>query len=182
MAGMAYIQVIGNVGQDPETRQAGRSDVCSFTVAVNKPGGGRDRDEVTIWFRCNVWGREGEGLMGVVDKYVQKGKQVAVHGDLAMNEWEDRDGNKRTTAEVTVRGLTLLGGRDDDGGGRSRGRDDDRSYRGERDRRSSRDDRRASNGRDRDDDDRRGGRGGGRGGSQSGRDLDDEIPFAPCWQ
>jgi single-strand DNA-binding protein len=181
MAGSAFIHVIGNVGQDPETRQVGRSDVCSFSIAVNRPGG-RDRDDVTMWFRCNVWGREGEGLMSVVDKYVQKGKQVAVGGDFTISEYEGRDGDKRTSNEIYVRAVTLLGSRDDDGGGRSRGRDDDRSYRGERDRRSSRDDRRASNGRDRDDDDRRGGRGGGRGGSQSGRDLDDEIPFAPCWQ
>lgn len=172
MAGSAFIHVIGNVGGDPETRQAGRSDVCEFNIAVNSRSG---QDDVTTWFRAKIWGREGEGLLGVADKYVTKGKQVSVRGDLSTSEWEDRDGNKRTTLEINVRGLDLLGSREDGGGGRSnsrgRDRDDDRgSYRGERDRRDRRDDR------DRGRSDR-GSSGSSSRGSGRDRDLDDEIPF-----
>jgi single-strand DNA-binding protein len=185
MVAYAHITVAGNVGADPETRKAGRNDVCSFSVAVNRKVGGEDK---TNWFRAVIWN---ERLIEVAEKYVKKGDPILIAGDINIAEWEGRDG-KMTTVEVNVFQLQLLGQRegaggsdrrgsdrrDDRGGGRDdrgRGRDDDR-------RGGGRDDRRASNGRDRDDrgrdDDRRGGgrdeRGGGR---QQDDDLNDAIPF-----
>ena len=197
MAGSAYIHVVGNVGADPEVREAGRSDICSFRIAVNTRG--RDRDEVTTWYEANVWGTKGQGLLDVADQYVRKGMQISVHGDLTLRVWSDRDGKERTTPSINVRGLVLGSGGDDrdrgrdrggDRGGdrdRGRGREDrDRGRERGRDDRSrddrGRDDRRASsNGDARPRDEGRQGSGAGGGPAwtnpQGDRDLDDEIPF-----
>ncbi len=103
MAGFNKICLIGNLGRDPELRytQDGLA-VANFNIAVNDWHRGGER---TQWFRITAWRRLGE----IAGEYLAKGKQVYVEGRLGVDEWEDRDGNKRFTLEVTASQLVLLG-------------------------------------------------------------------------
>ena len=94
----------GNLGQDAETRQAGQSTVCTFSVAVKAGYGDR---EVTSWIRCNLWGKRAEGRL---PEYLKKGQQVAVSGELSVREW-DKDGQKMKSVEVNVNSIDLIGQR-----------------------------------------------------------------------
>ena len=96
----------GNVGADCETRftNSGTS-VTSFSVAVKSGFGER---EATTWARCSMFGTRGES----VAPYILKGQLVGVTGEMTAREWTDKDGMKRTSVEVRVNDLTLLGKKD----------------------------------------------------------------------
>ncbi len=126
MASLNKVQIIGNLGRDPEMRFTpnGRS-VANFNVACNRrytTGDGEQRDD-TEWVRVVCW----ERLAELAGQYLSKGSQVYVEGRLQTREWEDRDGNRRWTTEVIAREIQFLGGRgggggdDDWGGGGGRG-------------------------------------------------------------
>ena len=109
--------LVGNLGRDAELKYtpSGKS-VASFTLATTEkwrdPGG--DMKESTEWHRCVLWGKPAESLQ----QYLVKGKQVYIEGRLQTRQWDDKDGNKRSTTEVNVREVKLLGG-GGGGGGRS---------------------------------------------------------------
>lgn len=99
----------GNLGQDCETRNAPSGDpIVSFSVAVKSGYGERAQ---TVWARCSMFGKRGEA----VAPYLLKGQQVAISGELSLNEWQNRDGQTKTSLEVRVNDLTLIGKRDDSG-------------------------------------------------------------------
>jgi single-strand DNA-binding protein len=102
----------GRLGRDCETRftQAGMA-ICSFTVAVDY---GFGDNKGTNWIRCSLFGKRAEGGL---PKYLVKGTQVAISGELRVREYDDKDGNRRTSVEVSVDKLDLIGGRGDAQGG-----------------------------------------------------------------
>jgi len=102
----------GRLGRDCETRftQAGMA-ICSFTVAVDY---GFGDNKGTNWIRCSLFGKRAEGGL---PKYLVKGTQVAISGELRVREYDDKDGNKRTSVEVSVDKLDLIGGRGEAQGG-----------------------------------------------------------------
>lgn len=102
----------GRLGRDCETRftQTGMA-ICSFTVAVDY---GFGDNKGTNWIRCSLFGKRAEGGL---PKYLVKGTQVAISGELRVREYDDKDGNKRTSVEVSVDKLDLIGGRGDAQGG-----------------------------------------------------------------
>ena len=122
--GLNKVQIIGNLGRDPELRftQDG-TPVANFSVAVNetwRSRGGEQRER-TEWFRVVAWAQ----LAEIANQYLRRGRQVFIEGRLQTREWQDREGNDRTSTELVVRDLIMLGGRDDadgpprddDGGG-----------------------------------------------------------------
>lgn len=103
---MNSLSVTGNLGQDCETKYLPSGEpIVSFSLAV-KAGYGDKAN--TFWARCSMFGKRGEA----VAPFLMKGQQVGVVGELNAREWTDRDGNKRTSIEVRVNDLTLLGKRD----------------------------------------------------------------------
>lgn len=99
----------GNLGQDAETRYTTGGDaVVSFSVAVTSGYGDK---QATTWVRCQMWGKRGEA----VSQYLTTGQQVGIVGELTAREWEDKNGQKRTSIDVRVNDLTLLGKREDTG-------------------------------------------------------------------
>ena len=118
MASVNKVILVGNLGRDPELRQtnSGQS-VCEFSLATSEryTDGGGNRQERTEWHRIIVWGRQGENAA----KYLSKGRQVYIEGRIQYRDWEDKEGNKRTTTEVVAQTVQFLSG---DGGGRSAGR------------------------------------------------------------
>jgi single-strand DNA-binding protein len=93
---------IGHLGKDAETRAAGSSQVVTFSIAYTRK---RKDEETTTWFRCQWFGDRAVK----VAQYLTKGKAVQVVGELYQREYE-KDGAKRTSLEVDVRDVTLLGG------------------------------------------------------------------------
>lgn len=93
----------GNIGNDAESRYLPNGDaVVSFSVAV-KAGYGEKAS--TTWARCSMFGKRGES----VAPYLTKGQLVGVVGELSAREWTTKDGQTRTSIEVRVNDLTLLG-------------------------------------------------------------------------
>ncbi|MBQ6755431.1 MAG: single-stranded DNA-binding protein [Oscillospiraceae bacterium] len=95
-----HIVIMGRLTRDPELRrtQSGTA-VASFTLAVDRDFSGRDGGEKqTDFIDCVAWRQTGE----FVSKYFQKGSMAVVSGRLQLRDWQDRDGNKRRSAEVVV--------------------------------------------------------------------------------
>ena len=111
------IMLIGNLGRDPEMRYTptGRP-VTQFSVAVSnsKPDGqGGWVDEGTDWFRVSVFGDRAERAA----EQLRKGNRVFVEGRFKTREFEGRDGQKRTSLEITADSIVNLEKRvrDDEG-------------------------------------------------------------------
>ncbi|MDD5037428.1 MAG: single-stranded DNA-binding protein [Methylococcaceae bacterium] len=93
----------GNLGKDAETRYTQSGDaVVSFSAACKAGFGDK---ATTTWLRCSMFGKRGES----VAPYLTKGTLVGVSGEFSAREWKDKDGQKRTSLEVRVNDLTLLG-------------------------------------------------------------------------
>ncbi|MDE3102870.1 MAG: single-stranded DNA-binding protein [Chloroflexota bacterium] len=112
---MSKIMIIGNVGRDPELKMTGNGrPVCEFSVAVNRvTGGGQgaERQEQTDWYRISCWGKQAE----TAQQIVQKGRLVFVEGRFTPREWTDREGQKRTSLEISANDFQLLDPRRDRG-------------------------------------------------------------------
>ena len=95
-----HITIMGRLTRDPELRRTGSGiAVASFTVAVDRDFGGRDGGErETDFIDCVAWRQTGE----FVSKYFTKGRMIVVSGRLQIRNWNDKDGNKRRTAEVVA--------------------------------------------------------------------------------
>lgn len=98
----------GNLGADPELRvtQGGQS-VLKMRIASTESylDRNRQRQEKTEWINAIVWGKRGEGL----SRFLKKGMQVIVEGQIATHSWNDRDGNKRYTTEIIARNVFVGG-------------------------------------------------------------------------
>jgi single-strand DNA-binding protein len=115
MAGsMNRVQLIGNLGGDPEIRNTQRGDkVASFSVATtdswNDAQSG-ERKEKTEWHRVVIFG---DGLAGVAEKYLKKGMKVFLEGALQTRKWTDNAGVERYSTEVVLQAyngkLIMLG-------------------------------------------------------------------------
>jgi single-strand DNA-binding protein len=117
MASVNKVILIGNLGRDPELRYTqGGQAVCNFTLATTERFGGRDGgtpQERTEWHRIVVWGKQAENCA----QYLAKGRSVYVEGRLQTRDWEDKDGNKRRSTEITAQAVQFLGGPRGSGGG-----------------------------------------------------------------
>ncbi len=101
------VQLIGHVGQEPEVKTVNNKKVANLTIATNdfyynEKG---DKVEQTEWHRITAWGKTAE----VIEKYVTKGKEIAVEGKLTHRSYDDKDGIKRYVTEILVLELLLLG-------------------------------------------------------------------------
>ena len=94
------INIMGRLTRDPELRRTGSGiAVASFTLAVDRDFGGKDGGErETDFIDCVAWRQTGE----FVSKYFTKGRMAVVSGRLQIRNWNDKDGNKRRTAEVVA--------------------------------------------------------------------------------
>ena len=95
-----HITIMGRLTRDPELRRTGSGiAVASFTVAVDRDFGGRDGGErETDFIDCVAWRQTGE----FVSKYFTKGSMIVVSGRLQIRNWNDKEGNKRRSAEVVA--------------------------------------------------------------------------------
>tara|TARA_R110000868_G_scaffold189695_1_gene432847 strand:+ start:34210 stop:34674 length:465 start_codon:yes stop_codon:yes gene_type:complete len=114
MAGsLNKVQIIGNLGRDPEIRYTGDNRaIANLTVASTESWKDQsgERQEKTEWHRVVMFGP----LAEVAEKYLKKGDSAYFEGKLQTNKWQDKDGNERYTTEIVVdRGgqMQMLGSR-----------------------------------------------------------------------
>lgn len=108
------IIIVGNLGRDPELKQTPQGQtVCKFPVATSekKRNAAGDQEELTTWFRVSVWGRQAE----LAHEYLSKGRQVYVEGRLRLEEYTDREGKTRVSAEVMASDVQFIGQRPEQG-------------------------------------------------------------------
>ena len=102
------VQLIGHVGNDPEIKTLeGGKKLANITLATNdyyKNAQG-ERVEQTEWHRLTAWG----AIADLIEKYVSKGKEIAIDGKLTHRSYDDKNGEKRFVTEVTINELVLLG-------------------------------------------------------------------------
>jgi single-strand DNA-binding protein len=162
MAGsLNKVMLLGNVGKDPEVRttQTGMK-IVNLTVATEeswKDKSSGERKSRTEWHRVVCFN---EGLGGVIEKYVKKGSKIYIEGQLQTRKWTDQQGQDRYSTEIILQAfngqMILLDGR---GGGE---RSENPAPREERQPVTTRGTTYAP--------------------PSGGGDLDDDVPFAPCWQ
>lgn len=102
------VQLIGNVGNDPEVKTfEGGKKVANLTIATNESYRNEKGEKVeqTEWHRVVAWGKTAE----IIEKYVTKGKEIAIDGKLTHRSYDDKNGEKRYITEVVVNEITLLG-------------------------------------------------------------------------
>jgi single-strand DNA-binding protein len=107
MASVNKVILIGRLGRDPELRYTqGGQAVANFTLATNERFANKsgEQQERTEWHRIVAWGKTGE----LCAQYLSKGRNVYVEGRLQTREWEDKEGQKRTTTEIVAQNVTFL--------------------------------------------------------------------------
>lgn len=174
MASVNKVIIVGNLGADPEVKSfQNGGQIANMRIATSETWKDRqsgERKERTEWHSIVV---SGDGLIGVVERYLRKGSKVYIEGQLRTRKWQDQSGNDRYSTEISVAGI---GGKlvmlDSAQGGEQRGGSDERRGSGDREVYNS------SKGGWQDGKSGNDASGGGWGGGGSfGDDLDDDIPF-----
>ncbi|MBS1841367.1 MAG: single-stranded DNA-binding protein [Acidobacteria bacterium] len=112
--------LVGRLGRDPETRYTGGGQaVANFSVATDESYKDRngERQKRTEWHKIVVWGKQAE----IAQQYLKKGSLVFIEGRIQSREWQDKEGQKRTSFEIVASNFRMLGGRGDAGGSGSGG-------------------------------------------------------------
>lgn len=110
-----HIVIMGRLARDPELRhtQSG-TPVATFRMAVDRDFKDKNTGErATDWIDVVAWRGTGE----FVSRYLAKGRLAVVEGRLQMREWTDKEGNRRTTAEVVADNVYFADSRRDGDGG-----------------------------------------------------------------
>ncbi len=102
------VQLIGNLGQDPEiVNLDGGKKLAKFSIATSETYKNAQGEKVedTQWHNVVAWGKTAE----IVENFLSKGKQVAIEGKLTHRSYETKEGEKRYVTEVTCNELLMLG-------------------------------------------------------------------------
>jgi len=101
------VQLIGNLGMNPEIKTFEGGKLAKFTIATNETYKNAKGERVTDtqWHNLTAWGKTAD----IVEKYLTKGSEVAVEGKLINKNYTDKDGIKRYTTEIQVSEILMLG-------------------------------------------------------------------------
>jgi single-strand DNA-binding protein len=103
------VTLIGRLGRDPELKYtASGTAYCRFSMAtddswIDKSSG--ERQERTEWHNIIAWDR----LAEICGQYLAKGRMVYIEGSISSRQYDDKDGNKRTSFDIRARDMVLLG-------------------------------------------------------------------------
>ena len=102
------VQLIGNLGNNPEiiALDSGKK-LAKFSLATNESYKNAQGEKITetYWHNLVAWNKTAE----LVEKYLQKGNEVAIEEKLTHRSYDDKEGNKKYVTEVVVNELLLLG-------------------------------------------------------------------------
>ncbi len=115
--GVNKVIIVGNLGQDPETRYLPSGGaVTNVSIATSeawKDKSTGENQERTEWHRVVFFNRLGE----IAGEYLRKGSKVYVEGSLRTRKWQDKSGNDRYTTEIVANEMQMLDSRSGGGGG-----------------------------------------------------------------
>lgn len=105
--------LVGNLGSDPETKSfANGGKICNIRIATSETWPDKqsgERKERTEWHSVVI---HSDGLVGIAEKYLRKGKKVYLEGKLQTRKWQDQSGNDRYSTEIVLNGpgavITML--------------------------------------------------------------------------
>ena len=103
------VQLIGNLGNAPEVKNTENGKkLARFSMATNESYRGRTGEKITetTWHNIVAWGK----VADIAEKFLTKGKEVAIEGKLINRSYTDKDGIKRYITEIQVNELLLIGG------------------------------------------------------------------------
>lgn len=102
-----HIEIMGNLVADPEMRTTnGGVSVCSFCIACERDYAAYGAKKDADFIECVAWREKAE----FVCRCFTKGMPIIVSGRLQIRKWEDRDGNRRVSAEIIAENLYFAGG------------------------------------------------------------------------
>jgi single-strand DNA-binding protein len=102
--------LVGRLGRDPETRFTGGGQaVANFSMATDESYKDKngERQKRTEWHKIVVWSK----LAEIAQQYLKKGSLLYLEGRIQTREWQDKEGQKRTTTEIVATNFRMLGGR-----------------------------------------------------------------------
>jgi single-strand DNA-binding protein len=102
--------LVGRLGRDPETRFTPNGQaVCNFSLATDESYKDRagERQKRTEWHRIVLWGK----LAELAQQYLKKGSLIYLEGRIQSRQWDDREGQKRTSFEIVANTMKFLGAR-----------------------------------------------------------------------
>ena len=105
---MQKVQLIGNVGGEPEVREVGDNQVANFSIATTESYKNKQGEKITNteWHNIVIWG----GLAKVVQSYVKKGDKLYLEGKIKTETYE-KDGEKKYTTKIICNQMEMLGGK-----------------------------------------------------------------------
>jgi single-strand DNA-binding protein len=101
------VKLIGRLGQDPEVKLLDTGNkVATFSLATSESYTTKDgsKQEQTQWHTIVMWGN----LAVICEKYLKKGKEIAIDGRISYRNWEDKLGNKHFTSEIIASDLLFV--------------------------------------------------------------------------
>jgi single-strand DNA-binding protein len=107
MSSLNKVMLIGNVGKDPEvTTLENGSKVAKFTLATSERYTDKSgqKQERTEWHNIVAWGPQAD----VIEKYVAKGKQLYIEGQIRSRSWE-QEGVKRYATDINLSSFVFVG-------------------------------------------------------------------------
>lgn len=102
------VRLIGNLGQDPEIKIfEGEKKLAKFSIATNETYKNEAGEKVTDtqWHNLTAWGNNAS----IAEKYLKKGREVAIEGKLVTRNYTDKEGVKKYATEVIVNEIALIG-------------------------------------------------------------------------
>ena len=108
MKGLNKVQLIGNLGKDPEIRFTPEGkQVATFSMAVNRTFKNKEGESIddTQWFNIEAW----TGLAKVVEDHLKTGERIYVEGRLKTESYE-KDGETKYFTKIVVQEMIMLGG------------------------------------------------------------------------
>ena len=106
--GLNQVTLLGNIGKDPELRDAGGSKVLRIRMATPeryKPANSNEWKDRTEWHTVSVFGARADALQRIL----AKGDRICVCGSLHTSEYTDKEGVKRWSTEINARSVFLCG-------------------------------------------------------------------------
>ncbi len=100
------VVLVGRLTRDVELRRTpSNAAVANFTLAVDNPSFGKEKEAGASFISCVAW----NGAAEIIGKYCKKGSQLGVDGRLQTRSYDRKDGTKASVTEVIVDNITLLG-------------------------------------------------------------------------
>ncbi len=108
--------LIGNLTKDPELRSTPNGvSVCTFSIGVSRRFQNQNGERETDFFNIVVWRKQGENAA----KYLRKGSQVAIAGQIQTRSYDGKDGTKKYITEIIAEEVQFLRSSNNSQGGNS---------------------------------------------------------------